>query len=254
MHDIEIQEMSDEFLKCWQAAGNHLNDQVPGGIHAWLRAHPYPPFLEHLSFRLGNQLFFIRVEAADGKVLGPGSLSGLHAIADGCQGHACLLPMKRTLIGDRWEPVHSGWGLIDAATGKPINPVVLVSVDKIEMTPWEIHDMAVQVVRGQLEQQGYKLMSWQGNPNTDPAIWFVGDSKGPEWIVVRAARYPENQASRPENWQAIADQCKRISRIGFFASVALASTEQPFVTPNEPAVPLWRGHGMHVRFEGLQSI
>jgi hypothetical protein len=99
MHDIEMQEMSEEFLKCWQAAGTHLNNQVPGDIHVWLRAHPYPPFLEHLSFRLGNQLFFVRVEDIDDKVSGPGSLRGLHMIADGCQGHACLLPMKIKFFG-----------------------------------------------------------------------------------------------------------------------------------------------------------
>jgi hypothetical protein len=29
MHNIEMQEMSPEFLKCWQAAGMHLDKQVP---------------------------------------------------------------------------------------------------------------------------------------------------------------------------------------------------------------------------------
>lgn len=43
MHDIEMQEMSQEFLKCWQAAGMHLNQQVDGEIQSWLRAHPYRP-------------------------------------------------------------------------------------------------------------------------------------------------------------------------------------------------------------------
>ena len=61
MYEIETLEMSDAFLPIWRAAGFHLNKQVDGGIQSWLRAHPYPPFLEQLSFRLGNQLFFIRV-------------------------------------------------------------------------------------------------------------------------------------------------------------------------------------------------
>lgn len=74
MHNIEMQEMSPEFLKCWQAAGMHLDKQVQGGIKTWLRAHPYPPALKHFSFRLGNQLFFVRVEDVDGKVEGPGGM------------------------------------------------------------------------------------------------------------------------------------------------------------------------------------
>ena len=65
MYEIEMQEMSEAFLPCWKAAGIHLSKQVDGGIQSWLRAHPYPPFLEHLSFRLGNQLFFVRVEDVD---------------------------------------------------------------------------------------------------------------------------------------------------------------------------------------------
>lgn len=82
MYQIEMQEMSEDFFQCWKAAGNHLNSRVDAGIRSWLRAHPYPPFLEHLSFRLGNQLFFVRVEDVGGKVLGPGSVRGLP-----CQAH-----------------------------------------------------------------------------------------------------------------------------------------------------------------------
>lgn len=54
MKTIEMHEMSAPFFECWKAAGIHLNQQVEGGIPSWLRAHPYPPFFEHLSFRLGN--------------------------------------------------------------------------------------------------------------------------------------------------------------------------------------------------------
>ena len=252
MYDIEMQEMSSEFLKCWQSAGVHLNNQVQGGIQSWLRAHPYPPFLEHLSFRLGNQLFFIRVEDVDCKVEGPGSLRGLNAVADGNRGHACLMPMKKKFSGGEWVPDKNGWGLVDAATKKPIDPFYLVTDEKIEMTSWELQDMAVQVVRDYLKKQGFQLMSCQGNPEVDPAIWFVGDSKRPEWVVVRATRYPENQVSRPPNWQAIVSQCARMSEIGHFASVAMVSAEQGFESETEDAVPLWRGHAMHVRFAGLE--
>ena len=252
MHNIEIQEMSPEFLKCWQAAGTHLNRQAEGGIQSWLRAHSHPPFLEHLSFRLGNQLFFVRVEDVDGMVVGPGSLRGLRAVAQGNRGHACIMPMRKRVLGGGWVSAGSGWGLIDATTKKPIDPVSLVTDEQIPMTSWELQDMAVQVVRGHLEEQGYQLMSWQGNPEVDPAIWFVGDSRGPEWVVVRAIRYPEKRASRPQNWDDIVSRCARLSRIGHFASVAIVSTEQPFDSENEQAVPLWRGHAMHVRFTGLE--
>lgn len=251
MYEIEMHEMSEAFFPCWQAAGIHLSKQVDGGIQSWLRAHPYPPFLEHLSFRLGNQLFFVRVEDVDGKVQGPGNPQGFITAARNANGLACILPMKR-IPGGSWEADMPGWGLLDPESGRPIDPVALISDQKVEMTPWEVHDMAVQVVRDYLNNQGFELMSWQGNPEVDPSIWFIGRSKCPEWVVVRSAMFPAIAAERPSNWQEIAAVCARMSPTGHFASVGLASVDQPFESSEEAPVPLWRGHGMHVRFTGLE--
>ena len=228
MHDIEMHEMTEAFFPCWKAAGIHLSKQVDGGIQSWLRAHPYPPFLEHLSFRLGNQLFFVRIEDVDGKAQGPGTLRGLAAAARDANGHACILPMKKKLFGGSWVADMPGWGLLNAETRKPINPVSLVTEEKIEMTSWEVHDMAVQVVRDYLQKEGFELMSWQGNPEVDPSIWFVGKTRKPEWVVVRSAKFPASNADRPTNWAAIADGCARLSTTGHFASVAVVSVNQAF--------------------------
>lgn len=252
MHNIEMHEMTEAFFPCWKAAGIHLSKQVDGGIQSWLRAHPYPPFLEHLSFRLGNQLFFVRIEDVDGKAQGPGTIRGLAAAASDGNGHACILPMKKKLFGGSWVADMPGWGLLNAETRKPINPVSLVTEEKIEMTPSEVHDMAVQVVRDYLQKEGFELMSWQGNPEVDPSIWFVGKTRRPEWVVVRSAKFPASNADRPTNWAAIADGCARLSTTGHFASVAVVSVNQPFASSEEAPVPLWRGHGMHVRFDGLE--
>ena len=248
-----MNQMSPDFLPCWRAAGNHLNKQVQGGIRSWLRAHPHPPVLEHLSFRLGNQLFLVRVQDADGRVSGPGSLRGLIAIADGCHGHACLLPMKRQFLDGTWVADRDGWGLVDAKTGVALDPVGLVTEQTIEMSDWELQDFAVQIVTAELEKEGYRLMSWQGNPHVDPAIWFVGASKQPEWVVCRAARYPHEHVDRPKNWAKIAANCARLSTVGHFAPVCFVSADQSFVEDRETPVPLWRGHGVHVRYEGLLS-
>ena len=251
MHDIEMQTASEEFARCWHEAGRHIQRQVQGPLHSWLKVNLDPPFLEHLSFRLGNQLFFIRIEDADGKLEVPGSRRGLQMVADGCKGHACLMPMRRQAA--KWEPAMPGWGLLDVQTGVPVNPVALVSDERIEMTDWEMQDFAVQIVRDWLSKQGRKLMSWQGNPAVDPSIWFVGDH-GPEWVVVRAARYPRKTAEPPGNWAAIAADCARLSRSGHFASVAVAHADEVFdPTGAVPPTPLWRGHGSLASFTGFAS-
>ena len=248
MNEIDMHDVSDDFARCWKAACQHIHSMAQGPLHSWLKANLNPPFLEHFSFRLGNQLFFIRIEDADGRLTVPGSRAGLLSIAEGCKGHPCLMPMQRW-SGD-WEVETAGWGLIDLRTGRAIDPIALVSDERIEMTDWELQDFAVQVVRDQLAGEGRTLMSWQGNPAVNPSIWFVGDH-GPEWVVVRAARYPQREAARPSNWAAISESCEHLGKIGHFASVAVANAKDSF-QQGAPAKRLWRGHGMCVRYTGLE--
>lgn len=245
-----MHKVSEEFRRCWQAAGLHMEKQAGGPIESWLKVDLNPPFLEHLSFRLGNQLFFIRLEDVDGRLGVPGSRNGLFAIADGCKGFACVMPMK--WIAGEWKPAGKEWGLVDASTGRAVNPPALVTDEPIEMTDWELHDFAVQVVRTDLEKRGRKLMSFQGNPSVDPSLWFIGDS-GPEWVAVRAVRFPKFKAVPPANWREIAAQCAHLGRVGHFASVSIASAQEADVHKGTSPVPLWRGHGMVVRYQGLEK-
>ena len=250
MYEIEAGEVSEDFARCWQAAGRHLQQRGQGAL-GWLRADLHPPFLEHLSFRMGNQLFFVRIEDVEGRIAGPGSLAGLLSIADGCKGHPCVMPMRAH--GGDWSADWPEWGLVHARTGRPIEPPVLVTDALIEMTDWELQDFAIQPVRRHLEKQGRQVMSCQGSPHVDPSIWFVGD-EGPEWVVVRAVRYPTLQADPPADWAAIAQSCARLSRRGSFASVSVASADDEFDPQRHPVVPLWRGHAMIIRFTGLQRV
>jgi hypothetical protein len=253
MHKIHMAELSNDFGLCWNAAGEHLQAQGQGALN-WLKASLTPPFLEHFSFRLGNQLYFVRVEDVDKEVQSPGTIEGLQSIADGCKGHACLMYMKRK--GDDWNCVVSNWGLIDVRTEKPIDPVALITDEKIVMTDWELQDFTVQVVRDSLKKDGKEIMSWQSNPSIDPSIWFVGDT-GPEWIVVRAARWPDREAAMPNNVESIAEQCSSIGRVGHFASVGAINTNDPFDPTAKVSgnyIPLIRGEGLEVNYKGLKVI
>lgn len=247
--ELPMEEPAQDFIAAWSAAGRHLQSQTHDAAISWLKADLNPPFSEHLSFRLGNQLFFVRIEDVDGRLQTPSTLDSLRTIANGCNGQACLMPMKQQ--EGYWKPSTPGWGLVDARSGSSLDPYALVTEDKVEMTDWEVQDFAVQVVRNYVrEKLGRQIVSSQGNPEVDPSIWFVGDN-GPEWIVVRAARYPERDALLPENMHDIARNCSRVGMAGHFASVAVANSEQ---SESTMAKPLWRGHGIYVRFEGLQPL
>ena len=254
MHEIHMAEVTEEFVRCWNAAGQHIQNQSQGPLQSWLRAHLNPPFLEHLSFRLSNQLFYIRLQDVDDRLDVPGSVQGLLAIADGCAGNACIMPMRKE--GAEWSPTEPGWGLVYARSHLPVNPPDLISEDKIVMTDWELQDLAVQVVRDQLSKDGRTLMSWNGDPRVNPSIWFVGDA-GPEWVIVRAVRYPETEASHPPNMADITAHFNKLGHAGQFASVAVASADDPFdplAKINGNVVPLYRGYGMHIRYEGLWPL
>ena len=166
---------------------------------------------------------------------------------------ANAIPCRVRIIrgDDGWQLGRSGWGLVHAQTNEPIDPPALVDDEQIEMTDWELHDFAVQVVREYLPKVGKTPAEWQCNLGIDPSLWFQ-DGDRFCWAVVRAVRYPEAEAPRPENPGRLIKMCGPYRDNGFFASVAVANVEDPF--DGSPPLKLYRGCGMHVRFTGLEPI
>lgn len=254
-HDIETMPATDEFRAVWVAAGQHIQRQVESGSLAWLRADLNPPMREHLSFRIGNQLFFIRITDEDGVVSGPGSVEGLMNLAQCAQGIACIMPMRKK--GQSWFPVFPGWGLVEILSGKSIDPLVRVSDELIVMSDWELQDFANTVVLNYLKSLNSEVLSSQSNPEVHPSIWFV-DADGPSWILVMPLRYPENTASLPD-LAKLEKSCKRMSEDakGYIAWVKVANADDPFdpaAAENNNFMELYRGHGCVVSFAGLTPI
>ena len=78
------------------------------------------------------------------------------------------------------------------------------------MSDWEIHDFGVQIVVDHIKDKlGFEMISAQGNPKVDPSLWFNGES-GPEWVVLRAVRYPETEGALPD--PRAADRERRAAR------------------------------------------
>jgi len=246
-YTIEMHEPSEDFAKCWQAAGRHLSNLGDGRIN-WLKADLTPPFLEHLSFRVGNQLFFVHLQDAEGNLQTIGNLNGLSMIARECKGIACLMPMRRTPNG--WKVEVGGWGLIELESGNPLNPIELISNDKIEMTNWEILDFAVQVVREHIQNElEFDIVFSQSNPAVQPSIWFNG-KYGLEWVVVRANTLTLDKLIGECDISAVAKQCADKSNLGNTATVSFANEKQ-CLSESSDILPLIRGHGAQIFFNGL---
>jgi hypothetical protein len=251
MYRIEQDEPSINFKQAWSAAGRHIQSQADTGFN-WLRAELNPPMAEHLSFRIGNQIFFIFIEAAEFNFT-----SGRNLFSTVCKtanAIPCLMPMEKHL--DSWRPVYGGWGLINADSGNPLNPLDYVSDELIEMSDWELHDFAIQVVCSTLESDGKSVFSKQSSMSIDPSIWFR-DNEGSHYVVVRAGRYPNTEILPPENMPDIVQGLLAISKSGYFAPVIFANAQDPFdphAKNNGNFLPLYRGHAMYPKFTGLMDI
>lgn len=245
---IPMNEVADDFVRCWQSAGQHLQSQIEHGALNFFRANLTPPFLEHLSFRLGNQIFFIHVTDDEEQIVKPSTVEATLTASEMGKGIPCLMVMQRTMSG--WEPKHGGWGLTHAVTGEMVSPLDLVSDELIEMSDWELQDFAIQIVKDHLEKEGCKVNSTASDPNIDPQIWFEGTDGGFHYAVVRGVRYPAKEASLPHNIESIMDYCKQKTDSGYFGSVRVANADEAF-DPAGGGMPLWRGHGLMVGFDGL---
>jgi hypothetical protein len=254
MHRIEQPEPTKEFKQAWNAAGQHIQNQADTGF-SWLRNTLYPPFAEHISFRIGNQIFYVFVEAAEFNYNSYNGQSSLFDMAcKDANAIPCLMPMSKSL--GKWKPNYAGWAFIHAESKKAINPLDFVSNELIEMTDWELHDMAIQIVHERLEEEGKKIFSKQPSRKIDPSMWFH-DETGNHYVVVRAARYPETEILLPKNIDDIKLGCLKESNSAYFAPVILANAEDPFdpkAKSNGNFLPLYRGFGMFPKYPRISAI
>jgi hypothetical protein len=125
-----------------------------------------------------------------------------------------------------------------------IDPPTLVSNEPIEMSDWEVHDLAIQIVASYVDKSCAAL-SKQPSLHIDPSVWFR-DEHGPAYVVVRSARFPRTDAPRPANLPAIMassrqDESARLLCVGGCGQRRTGdSTCRPWVRCHYIAVTAWR--------------
>ncbi|MBR4738078.1 MAG: hypothetical protein IK051_10500 [Rhodocyclaceae bacterium] len=273
MHKVESARPSPQFLDCLATAGVHLERlcskaiREHGYFFRWLKSDvPQAPCLEHISFFLGNQVFFVRLYDVEQRHAFPGTPAGLRRIAEGYEGHACLMPMRRTIIEQtdgaarvrgardigmfvpdaqkQWQPVRPGWGLV-GLDGETIEPPALVTNQRIAVTDWELHDFAVQIVREQLQQEGKQILSWNSDPDVHPDLWFEeGGLRA--WVMVQANCFPEPTPEHPDPQLEQRIKANIPAEFpGYFAAVGFAQ---------QHTTRIFRGEGTMVNFRGLRAL
>jgi hypothetical protein len=249
MQDIfHYEGIGREFQACWTLAASYVQRLGDRGL-TWFKGSLRAPFYEHFSFRLGNQLFFVRLEDQDGRLKVPGSREGLFEIAHACQGHPLLMPMRNS--GGIWLPAYPGWGLLDARTRLPLDPKDLLSPERVGLTHWELHDLAVRAVMVALGPE--RVRSHSNHPGISPSVWFEGES-GLEWAIVRFARGPLGRAPLPSNWAQVCEGASgRGTGDGFFAVAVFQGKDPLSGRPLEDA-PLYRGDDILISLRPLRRF
>lgn len=246
--------MPKDFDSAYQCAIEHLKRVGQEGIN-FLLGH----YEQHLSFRVGNQLVFVYivadVEMSENDAIPSNIFFG---VANEANAIPCLLQMDYR--HGTFEPSYPGWGLVDASNGQAVDLHELVSTELIEMTDWELNDFAIQYTIAQLNNKdGVKVTSYRSSLNHWPAIWFEWPS-GYAWVYVSAVRYPTQTAKHPDNLNDIKQHCAQMSKIGYFAVVSVANSNDPFdlsADKNGNYLPLYRGYGLIPKlaeFEALDEV
>ena len=144
MYKIDAYNISEEFLDAWRFAGENLTNQGQGSLN-WIRAHLHQPFDDHLSFRVGNQIFSVLVELENSSMESSLTDRERSNQARFCLDNnlvPCIYRIKKNSHGEH-ERIFPDWNLIHAETENPINPAELISEGLIKMSSYFFHPFSI---------------------------------------------------------------------------------------------------------------
>lgn len=270
MQPIDRPEPSRQFLQARNVAGTALQEcfrREAGRVDAprdfrWIKAELTWPSFDHLTFGYGNQVFSVVVRLVEGG----------RPLLDERERQRCLeaaaafglVPCAFDVDARAMRPAAGGWNLTHLATGKPVLPADTVTTAPIEMSEWELHNFAIQVLREYITKnlQG-SIDSFCDVLGVDPQIWFKDRRGAPCWVVVRHLRHIEGDEH--QRWIGYDKTSPLLgAHDGFFAPVSIASASPVLrdahgrvIPPSErysASAPRWRCDPFYVKFEGLQRI
>ena len=249
-HDIKVGEFSDEFLACHVDIFNKYN-QLGQGYLQWIKFVSVPTPI-HLSFRFGNQVFFVHFQDINNELDAPGHMEGFLGICERYKCFACTLPIQKSLKG--WTMVNTGWGLVDAITNKVLDPFSLVSDEKIEMSEYEIHEIGVSHVHETFLEKtmGYKVTSWFKDLGIYPSVTFINDH-GEECHVFVGVSHSSEPYKKIDIYLDLMEAAlsRRPETKIYFARVHVVNSNDDFKSPK---MTLYRGHPTSCGMTHLQSI
>ena len=232
-----------DFVKAFEMAIETINQQG-GDKVVWLRDYLHSPVHEHLSFVFGNKVYSVII---DNKGLIEKEL--VQKQQDFCKANNLTPAVFAVDITDDgiFKPRGKGWNLFESYGMQPINPESLATDKKIEMSDWEVHDLAVKTACHQLRESGKLVATYQTHPLVYPAIW-MGDSEEPEeWVVVQGVRATDEVKALevPDETEA---ELRSKGKAGYVTTVVLAALD------DAEDKKLYRGDNIQTTLLGFQKV
>jgi hypothetical protein len=268
-HEIPRPQPPADFLHAGNVAGVALQQQF--SKHAgklpesrdfrWIKSDLTWPSFDHLTFAYGNQIFSVLVEVIDNEE-SQLSEQECQRCFDACV-KSNLIPCVFRVSLREMKPLQEGWNLLALETNLPITPQELVTDERIEMSEWELRNMAIQIVRDSVAQNGGKVLSFTDVLGVDPQVWFEDNAGSRAWIIVR--HYPILSGEEGNEFVGIERQHRQLAPFqGYFAAVSMASSEPVLYDRNggviplsrrfDGTAPLYRGDQFYIKFDRLLNI
>ena len=240
--------VTDEFLVCWQSVARHFRAMPTNYNFRFYNLSPAPPWLEHFCFSLGNQIFFICIEDIDGQLQTPTDSSHCVFAASEVGGIPCVIQVRQ--VDRNWSPVLEGWGLLHAQTRQVIDPLTHVTPARVEITDWELQDLAVDCVCDFLKRDGCAIQSRNPDSRIVPSLFY---SRGgvQKFVGVFSARFPRTPCPQLDRLHQISEQT---GNAGSYAVVTIASEFDAFDPDDTEGFPLHRGDDFLFKFDGLIEL
>ena len=161
---------SQDFKDCFALVKKHLLQKSDNGL-VWQKSQPNPPFLEHLSFHLGNQKFFVTITDVDQELEVPSDINNAAHAARLFNGLPCAIFVEKSdgkwsIIGEDWclyAPENDEWPVHGL-----FNPIDLLTTEKIPLNQNELHYAAV---RGMVQKYSDEFEGSKFNTQYDPGIF-----------------------------------------------------------------------------------
>lgn len=218
----------------------------------WIQTELQQPAFQHLCFGFKNRIYsvLVAIVMADGRIMmDEQTVDNQLRECEKNNLISGVIPMREYLHYynpmtrmEEFPLVNTAWFLARCSPIRLVSPRFYDLEEEIEMSPWEVHSLAIQVVRDDIIKHGGRVLSYCDIIGIHPSIWFEQE-KGKAFVFVQSL---SGGTPVGEEIRLSPDIREKLKGYGCYrARVSVASAE--------PGKPLLRSKPCFIDYKGLES-